>query len=409
MKVALVHDYLNQFGGAERVLWAIHEIFPEAPIYTSIFDPLKLPPEFRKLEVVTSSIQKMPFVSLFTKHYTFIYPLVFESFDFSEYDVVISSTASFAKGVLVKPETLHICYCHTPPRFLYHYATEVNRRKIWYLAPFLALFDNYFRIWDFNAAQRVDYFVANSRHTASRISKFYRREARVIYPPVEVAKSTQLNVKSQAYFREKTQDFSPEMPARDGSAFGGKTLNLFLEKRRKPRALALEGRHFLIVSRLAQYKRIDLAILACNKLNLNLKIIGTGRDEKRLKRMAGKTIEFLGFVEDKQVADYFLDCQAFLFPGEDDFGITPIEAMSYGKPVLALGKGGVLESIIPGKTGEFFAEETVEALAKTIQNFKPDRYRAEDCIKQAQKFSKDNFKKNFSKFVNEKWDEFCQK
>ena len=178
---------------------------------------------------------------------------------------------------------------------------------------------------------------------------------------------------------------------------------------RKPRALALEGHHFLIVSRLAQYKRIDLAILACNKLNLNLKIIGTGRDEKRLKRMAGKTIEFLGFVEDKQVADYFLDCQAFLFPGEDDFGITPIEAMSYGKPVLALGKGGVLESIIPGKTGEFFAEETVEALAKTIQNFKPDRYRAEDCIKQAQKFSKDNFKKNFSKFVNEKWDEFCQK
>ena len=362
MKVALVHDCLNQFGGAERVLWVIHEIFPEAPVYTSSYNPQNLPLEFSELSVVTSPIQKMPFASFFTKHSTFVYPLVFENFDLSKYEVVISSTTSFAKGVLVKPSTLHICYCNTPPRFLYHYETEVYLRQIWYLAPFLALLDNYFRIWDFNAAQRVDYFVTNSHHTASRIRKFYRRQAEVIYPPVEISKPEKFKIESQDYF--------------------------------------------LIVSRLVQYKRIDLAILACNKLNLNLKIIGIGKDEKRLKKMAGKTIEFIGAVDDQVLADYYAKCQAVIFLGEDDFGIVPVEAMGFGKPVIALGRGGALESVIRGRTGEFFYEEKVESLIRVIENFNPNHYQAEDCIGQAQKFSKDNFKKHFSKFVKDRYDKF---
>jgi glycosyltransferase involved in cell wall biosynthesis len=288
--------------------------------------------------------------------------LVFENFDFSAFDVVISSTAHFAKGIIVKPGTLHICYCHTPPRFLYHYQTEVNRRKIWYLAPILSLMDNYFRVWDYAAAQRVDWFLTNSENTAQRIRKFYRRDADIIYPPVEMKK------------------FEPEKSKQES--------------------------YFLIVSRLAQYKRIDLAIEACNKLGLPLKIIGMGRDEKRLQRMAGNTVEFLGQEKDDTIAEYYNNCQAFIFPGEDDFGITPVEAMSFGKPVIALGKGGALETVVAGKTGEFFSQESAESLMMVLKNFHREKYDPRDCRDRAELFSKDRFQKKFSDFVTEKWETF---
>jgi glycosyltransferase involved in cell wall biosynthesis len=277
--------------------------------------------------------------------------------------VVISSTANFAKGVLVKPNTLHICYCHTPPRFLYHYPTEVNRRKIRYLAPLLSIMDNYFRIWDYSAAQRVDYFIANSNNTAKRIEKFYRRNSEVIYPPV----------------RSRIVSFGASSIPKD---------------------------YFLIVSRLAKYKRIDLAIEACNRLHKRLVIIGAGRDESRLRKIAGETIEFKGNLSDEESSDYYKDCQAFLFPGEDDFGITPVEAMGMGKPVIALGKGGALETVIPGKTGEFFREESVESLMQIMTSFNPSKYDQIICKKQAEKFSEKIFKQKIQEFVDSKWNHF---
>lgn len=370
MKVAIVHDFLNQYGGAERVVEAIKEIYPEAPVFTSIFEPHKLPERMRSWEVYTPQF-KIPFFKKLIKYYTFLLPLVFENFDLHDYDVIISSTANFAKGVITRADQLHICYCHTPPRFLYHYETEINRRQIGLYKPFLIFLDHYLRIWDYLAAQRVNHFITNALNTQKRIAKFYRRDATVIYPPVEISQKSIL----RKYSGQEIKDQK------------------------------LEEDYFLIVSRLAAYKKVDLAIQACNRLKLNLKIIGVGREEKRLKKISGSTISFLGQVEDCLLADYWCDCQAVIFPGEDDFGMVPVEAMSYGKPVIAYGKGGALESVVEGKTGEFFLEATVESLEKLLKNFNPKKYKEEDCIKQAGKFSKKKFKEQFIKLVTEKWKE----
>lgn len=360
MKVAIVHDFLNQFGGAERVLEAIHEIFPYAPIYTSLYDPARLPLRMKNWDIRPFKLPKLP-LAHFLKYYTAFYPLLFEGLDLSDYDLVISSTAFFAKGILTRPGAVHISYIHTPPRFLYHYETTVNRRRLWVYKPVLAVLDNFFRIWDYQAAQRPDYLVTNSRETASRIRKFYRRDATVIYPPVSL----------------------PERQNRQIT--GGKP-----------------GGYFLIVSRLLKYKRIDLAISAANLLGIPLKIVGTGEEEGRLKEIAGPTVEFLGFVRDESLPEIYSNCQAFIFPTFEDFGITPLEAMHYGKPVIALAKAGALETVLPGKTGEFFPEQTVESLAGVLKDFDPSRYSPAACIAQAQKFSEERFKKEFSDFVESK-------
>lgn len=362
MKVALVHDFLNQYGGAERVLEAIHEIFPYAPVYTSLYDPRKLPLRMKNWDVRPFKLPKIPVV----RYYTAFYHLLFEKIDLSEYDLVISSSAGFAKGVLTGSKTPHIAYIHTPPRFLYHYETEIKRRDIWIYRPVLAPLDNYFRIWDYTAAQRPDFMIANSKETAGRIRKFYGREATVIYPPV----SLEPVASSQ---EQETNDSRP-----------------------------MTNDYFLVVSRLAAYKRIDLAIEAANRLKIPLKIVGVGREEKRLKRMAGSTVEFLGFISDEELSKLYSNCQASIFPTNEDFGITPIEAMSFGRPVIALAKGGALETVVAGKTGEFFAEETVDSLVEVWKSFDPSKYKAKDCIAQAKKFSKDRFKKEFSSFVESK-------
>jgi len=356
MKVALVHDFLNQYGGAERVLEAIHELYPYSTIYTSLYDPTKLPLRLRNWDIRAFRLPRFPLA----KSYTFFYPILFENLDLSQYDLVISSSANFAKGVLTKPKTLHISYIHTPPRFLYHYPTEVNRRKIWFLKPFLAPLDNLLRIWDYAAAQRPDFLVTNSRETAKRIKKFYGREATVIYPPASL----------------------PTPPDHQTT--------------RPP------DNYYLVVSRLVEYKRIDLAIEAANRLALPLKIVGTGREEGRLKKLAGPTVEFLGLISDERLSELYRNCQAFIFPGMEDFGITPVEAMSFGKPVIALGEGGVLETVVEGKTGTFFAQETVESLVEVLKSFDPSKYKAKDCIAQAKKFSKEQFQKEFKKFVDTK-------
>ncbi|HEB13957.1 MAG TPA: glycosyltransferase family 4 protein [candidate division WWE3 bacterium] len=359
MKVALVHDFLNQYGGAERVLEAIHEIYPYSHVYTSLYDPKKLPLRMKNWDIRPF---KLPKVSLthFLKYYTAFYPLLWEQVNLSGYDLVISSSSNFVKGVLTPSETLHISYIHTPPRFLYHYERETARRDLFIYKPVLALLDNYFRIWDYNSAQRPDFLVANSKEVAGRIKKFYSREAAVIYPPVNLPKESKV--------AEKVD----------------------------------EKKYYLVVSRLGAYKRIDLAIKAANKLKIPLKIVGTGKEEERLKRMAESTVEFLGFVSDSKLANIYSNCEALVFPTDEDFGIVPVEAMFFGKPVLALAKGGALETVVAGKTGEFFQDGTVDSLAEVWEKFEPSKYKASDCRTQAKKFSKERFKKEFSEFVNSK-------
>jgi len=384
MKTALVHDFLNQYGGAERVLEALHEIYPSAPVYTSLYDPLKLPLRMRNWDVRPFRLPRIPHARL----YTFFYPILFENLDLSEYDLVISSSASFAKGVITLPKTLHISYIHTPPRFLYHYPTETDRRSVRYLRPILAPLDNLLRLWDYSVAQRPDFLVANSQETARRIKKFYGREAAVIYPPV--------SLESFASAQDKSGDRSQEQ----ASAFLNPS-GLESSTRRVFPAEA-QGSYFLIVSRLAAYKRIDLAVEACNRLGLPLKIVGIGREERRLRKIAGPTVEFLGFVGDREVADLYRGCEALILPGAEDFGITPVEAMSFGKPVIAFGCGGALETVIEGKTGTFFTQGTAESLMGVLKSFDPSRYKAEDCITQAKKFSAEHFKDEFRAFVGKK-------
>lgn len=359
MRVALVHDFLNQYGGAERVLEAIHEIFPYAHVYTSLYDSTKLPLRMHNWDIRPFRLPKLPLVH-FLKYYTAFYPLLFENLDLRDYDLVISSTAFFAKGIRVRPGALHISYIHTPPRFLYRYSAETGKRELFFYRPILALLDNFFRIWDYEAAQRPDFIVANSQEVARRVKKFYGREATVIYPPVEL----------------------PNQPINQSVS--------------QP-----DHFYYLVVSRLLSYKRVDLAVQAANELRVPLKIVGTGKEEKRLRKMAGSSVEFLGFVSDEKLSELYKGCQAVIFPTDEDFGITPVEAMVFGKPVIAFAKGGALETVLAGKTGEFFKEQTAASLAEVWRNFDPHHYKARDCLAQAKRFSKGRFLKEFSGFVRD--------
>ncbi len=360
MKVALVHDYLNQMGGAERVVLALHELFPDAPLYTSIYDPRRVDPAFQQIDVRTSFMQKLPFVINHHQPYLPLYPVAMENLDLRGYDLVLSSSSAFGKGVIIRPETLHICYCHTPMRWCWNYREYVEREQLGGMArrvlPFLI---TWLRVWDQTSAQRVDYFVANSPVVAERIQKYYRREAVVIPPPVEGSRFL----------------FDPEAQ--------------------------LEN-YFLILSRFAPYKRIDLAIQACNKLGLPLVIIGGGRDEKRLKALAGPTIRFAGRLTDAEVLHYLAHCRALLFPGEEDFGITPLEAQASGRPVIAYGAGGALASIVDGVTGTFFYEQTVESLANVLAGFNERRYDPLKIREHALSFDKPRFQRRMLQFIEAK-------
>lgn len=368
MKVALVHDYLKEYGGAERVLEALHEIWPKAPIYTTVYAPSYLGPHrerVAKWDIRPSFLQDIPFKEKLLSPFRLIAPVIFKLMDFSKYDVVVVSAAGTYTSpnlIKTKPGAVHFCYCHTPPRYLYGYPTaapwnEVKWRKI--LKVFGQVPMHFLRMIDFNAAQKVNFFMANSQNTARRIQKFYRREATVIYPPVDVD--------------------LPPLTNKDKSSF-----------------------YFLAGGRLARPKRVDLAVLACNKLKLPLKVFGRAFASygEELKQMAGPTVEFLGEVTDEEKAKLLADCRAYIFPAEEeDFGISPVEAMGAGRPVIALRQGGVLETVIEGKTGEFFDEPRVESLVEVLKKFKPEKYKPQDCQSQAQKFSKERFKKEIKEFV----------
>ncbi len=363
MKVALVHDYLNQMGGAERVVMALHEIFPDAPIYTSIYDPKRVDPAFQKMDIRTSFMQKLPLVTKHHQPYLPLYPLAMESLDLRGYDLVLSSSSAFGKGVITRPETMHICYCHTPMRWCWNYYEYVEREHLGKMArTILPFFITRMRVWDQMSSMRVDHFIANSPVVAERIHKYYRREAVIIPPPVEASRFI----------------FDPNTQSED---------------------------YFLIVSRLIPYKRIDLAIQACNQLRLPLVIIGSGRDEEALKKMAGPTIRFMGRLSDEEVLHYFAHCRAFLFPGEEDFGITPLEAQASGRPVIAYGAGGALASIIDGVTGAFFHEQTVESLAAVLASFDERKYDPQTIRNHALEFDKPRFHRRILQFIEAKMSE----
>ena len=362
-KIVIVHDFLTYFGGAEQVLRSLHTLYPKAPIYTLLYNEDRMKQYFPNAKIRTSFLNKLPQFLKKRKKYLFpLMPTAAETFDLRDFDIVISSSSSFAKGIITKPKTTHICYCHTPTRFLWDWHLNyLKENKIRGIKKILILpILHYMRMWDKSASERVDYFIANSKNTARRIKKFYGANSEVIYPPCDMGESKSSNKK-----KNRTGDY------------------------------------FLIVSRLSPYKKIDIAVEAFNKLDLPLVIIGDGQDRKRLENMAEKNIKFLGFQNKEKLAEYYQDCQAFIFPGEDDFGITAIEAMSYGKPVLAFRKGGLLETMIEGETGEFFDDAIPEILADGVRRLKNNyaKYNSEKIKNQANKFSRENFEEKIKQFV----------
>jgi glycosyltransferase involved in cell wall biosynthesis len=359
MKLAIVHDYLNQMGGAERVLMVLHEIFPDAPIYTSIYAPDLVDPAFRRMDVRTSFMQRLPFVHQRHQPFLPLFPLAFESLDLRGYDVVLSMSSGWAKNVLTRPETCHVCYCLTPMRFGWSFDDYVVGERVapWQrrlLAPVLAGL----RVWDVAGANRVDHFAAISTGVARRIMKYYRREAEVIYPPVHTEPSTGHD--------------------------------------------ADDGGYFLVVSRLVPYKRVDLAIEACNRLEAPLKIIGAGRDRARLQALAGPTIEFLGRVDDGAKRRHLLACRAFVFPAEEDFGIAPVEAMAAGRPVVAYAAGGALDTIVHGTTGVLFSQPTVQSLAAALEVARQRDWDRAAIRAHATRFDVRTFRARLKAFVEQK-------
>lgn len=356
MQVALVHDYLNQYGGAERVLEALHDLFPTAPVYTSIFDPTTMPAAYRTWDIRTSFMQQLPAWRTQFRRYVALYPTAFERFDLSGYDLIISSSSAFAKGIIPRPGALHICYCHTPMRFAWRTDDYVAREQIngiqAHLLPFLL---NYLRIWDTVSANRVDLFVANSHEVAGRIARYYRRPAKVIPPPVDLP------------------PYEPQPPEE----------------------------FYLAGGRLIPYKRLELVIEAFNRLRLPLKIFGDGRDRARLERMAGPNIEFLGWVDETTRLDLFARCRAFIFPGEEDFGITPLEVLAVGRPVIAYAAGGALETLIEGVTGRFFYQPTAAALAAAVALSRTDTIDPLVLRRHAEQFGRERFLNTFRSFVTE--------
>lgn len=360
MKIALVHDWLVNLSGAERVLIELHKIFPEAPIYT-LFENTNFTKEFLpNAEIRKSFLQKIPGINKNYKYFFFLMPMAIESLELSEFDIVISSSAIFSKGLVLKPKTKHICYCYSPTRQLWD--LHVIRHGISH--PFLyKLFQHLFRIWDRQSSDRVDEFIAISEHVKQRINKYYRKNAKVVYPPVEIKEPV-----------DKTKLVAKA-----------------------------KGDYYLIVSRLYPHKNIDIAIEAFNKINLPLLIIGTGPHMKKLeaKIINHNLIKLLGFVPDDQLPFYYKNCRAFIMPQEEDFGITLIEAMSFGKPVLALRKGGAVETMIEGKTGEFFEEPIPEGLADGVRRLNENysAYNPGIIKSHAQKFSLEKFKYEMTKLV----------
>lgn len=360
LKVALVHDWLVGRGGGERVLYDIHTLFPDAPIYTLVYDQDKAPEWCKECDIRTTYIQKWPGAKSHHKLLLSFMPKAWEALDLTEYDLVISCCASCCKGVITRPDALHVCYSFSPTRYVwdlyYDYLENTNAIKRFFMKRMI----HKVRLWDFQAAQRVDHFAADSNFVGSRIKKYYRRDFTTIYP------GTRIN----------------EYPITE-----------------------MPDDYYLVVARFVRYKRVDLAIEACNQLKKKLVVIGSGgEEEERIKKLAGDTVEFLGRVSDEEMERYYSRAKAFLFPGIEDYGITPVEAMSAGVPVLAFGKGGALETVQDGKTGLYFHDQTVSGLVHCIEEFERNgvAYSRQQIHDYSLNFSDEIFKGNFTNFLKDK-------
>jgi len=354
LKTAFVHEWIVNYTGSERVLKSITEaISRKAPIYTTVYDREKIP-QFANSIVRTSFIQKMPFGLKYYQYFFPFMPYVFESFDFSEYDLVISDSHSCAKGVLTDPGTCHICYLHTPTRYLWQ--PWLDDRADGGIVKKSIL--SYMRVWDHQASKRPDYYIANSKNVARRIEKYYQRPAVVVYPPVD------------------TDYFEPiENSSKD---------------------------FYLIVSRLAGQKKIELAVKAFVKMDKRLVVIGDGPMKSRLEKLSrGSKVEILGYRPDNVTRRHYQNCKAFIFPQEEDFGITPLEAMACGRPVIAYGKGGALETVVEDKTGIFFKEQSVGSLVEAVEVFDKKKLDSAKIRKRAEEFSNERFKEDIKRTVGE--------
>ena len=357
-KIAIVHDWLTNMGGAEKVIESFMNVYPEAAIYTSMVNKANLSEKFQNKKIIPSFLQKKMNKKK-PNHQKFLpfMPMAFESFDLNQYDVVLSSTTACAKGVITRPDTVHICYCNTPMRYAWEFYHEYTENMGKLKKSLLKYVMNYIRIWDRAAADRVDFFIANSQNVANRIWKHYRRKSTVIYPPVN------------------TEYYTP----------GGQKEDIYL-----------------CMSRLVKYKRVDLAVEAFNKNGKKLVIIGAGEQLDYLKSIAKPNITFLGRQPDKVVREYYRKSKAFIFPGEEDFGITPVEAQACGTPVIAYGKGGATETVADRVTGIFFKEQTVESLLEAVDRFEKMELRSSDCRENAERFSVERFEKQIKTYV-----EYC--
>lgn len=383
MKIALAHDWLNQMGGAERVLERLVEMYPGAPVFTTIYGPELMPEAYRRWDIRSTWLDRAPAIHRRHQPYLPLYPLAVKSMDFGGYDVILSNKSGFIHGLRHTPKQLHICYCLAPTRYVWDYQGYAAREGFgrwvgWTIRPLIERL----RRWDFEAAQPeqgsrgvggqgdgnrqpgVDYFIAISKDIQARIKKYYQRDSVIIYPPVD------------------TNRFRP-LPAGQSA-----------------------GDFYLIISRLIPYKRIDLAVGALTRLGRRLIIVGDGRDQANLEALAGPTIEFKGRLPDDVTAELLANCRAFLFPGFEDFGITPLEAQAAGRPVIAFGRGGALDTVIAGETGLFFREQSVEALAEAIEQFECMSFDPAAARANAERFSVERFKRELGDFILQKWEEW---
>lgn len=360
---AIVHDWVCNYGGAERVLERLLQIMPGSPVYIGCYMEKQLSSTLRETDLRPSFLQKKQNQKR-DNHQIFLpfMPLAFEEFDLNEYDIVVSDSSCCAKGVITNPTTMHICYCHTPMRYAYEFYYEYTKSMNPIKKKLVKYLMNYLRVWDVVSANRVDYFVANSENVANRIRKHYAREASVIYPPVNIS-----------YFFPQDKDEN----------------------------------YYLCVSRIIKHKRIDLVVNAFNRLGLTLYVIGEGEELKHLRKMAESNVHLLGRQPDSVVKEYYCKCKAFIFPTEEDFGITPIESQACGRPVIAYAKGGALETVIDGVTGVLFKEQSVESLIEAIQKFEKMKIAKGSCRKNAERFSNERYDVEMKRFIEEKWREYA--
>jgi len=360
MKVALVHDWLNQRGGAEDVLETLVSLFPDAPLYTSLYRPEVMPDFYQSWDIRTSFIDRLPLARRRQQFYLPLYPRAFESFDFSQYDLVISNKSGFCHGIVTAPSTVHICYCLTPTRYVWNYDQYAEREQIGRLPRMvLPSVISRLRSWDRAAADRVDHFIAISDVVRRRIANIYERESTIIYPPVD------------------TSRFEPSTEVED---------------------------YYLIVGRLVPYRRLDLLIEAFNRLDRPLVIAGSGRDREILEQKAGPNITFLGYVPDEDLPDLFARCRAFIFPGEEDFGIAPVQAMASGRPVIAHAAGGALDTVTP-ETGMLFAEQSVADIIRAVESFDDEKVDPKLIRTQAEKFDTSVFASQLREFIESALDD----